>query len=293
MTKFAGALTALITPFRGGEVDYKALSELVEAQIQGGIDGLVPCGTTGESVNLGDAEYAGIIRAVVQAAKGRIPVVAGAGSASTKHSLELCKIAREAGADGVLLVTPYYNRPTQEGLYAHFHKIGTEASLPIILYNIPSRTGSDLAMATLERLAEVKQIVAVKEATGNVLRSQEIAAFFGDRFTILSGDDALTLAVMAVGGDGVISVTSNFAPKPVSDVVHLFRGGDLLAARALHQKLLPLHGAMFVEVNPAPVKAALAMRGKIAPEIRLPLVWPSEASLERIRLAIQRAEQEL
>jgi 4-hydroxy-tetrahydrodipicolinate synthase len=293
MTMFAGALTALVTPFRNGEVDYKALRELVEAQVQGGIDGVVPCGSTGESVNLSDEEHAGVIRAVVQAAKGRIPVLAGAGTASTKHTLQLCDNARDAGADGVLVVTPYYNRPTQEGLYAHFKAVGEHSSLPVVLYNIPGRTGSDLSTSTLERLADIKKIVGVKEATGNVLRSQEIAATFGERFTILSGDDALTLAVLAVGGHGVISVTSNLAPKLVSKVVRLFREGDLSAARVLHHKLLPLHSAMFVEVNPAPIKAALAIKGQIAPEIRLPLVWPSEASLEKIGRAIARMEAEL
>lgn len=293
MTMFAGALTALITPFRDGEVDYKALRELVEAQIQGGIEGLVPCGSTGESINLSDEEHAGVIRAVVQAAKGRVPVLAGAGTASTKHTLELCHSARDAGADGVLVVVPYYNRPTQEGLFAHFKAVGEHGSLPVVLYNIPGRTGSDLSISTLERIADIKQVVGVKEATGNVLRSQEIAGNFGERFTILSGDDALTLAVLAVGGHGVISVTSNLAPAPVSKVVRLFREGNLPAARALHQKLLPLHAAMFVEVNPAPIKAALAIKGQIAPEIRLPLVWPSEASLEKIRRAIQRMEMEL
>ncbi len=290
MTRFAGALTALVTPFRDGEIDSKALRDLVEHQIQGGIDGLVPCGTTGESVNLNGSEYATVVRTVVEQARGRLPVVAGAGTASTSHTIELGQAAREAKADGLLLVMPYYNRPTQEGLFEHFRAITSAVPLPAVLYNIPSRTATDLSMATLERLAENPLIVAIKEATGNVLRSQEIAAAFGDRFTILSGDDALTLAILAVGGHGVISVTANLAPKPVSRAVHLFCDGDLGAARKLHQSLLPVHKAMFVETNPGPIKAALAMRERIAPEIRLPLVWPSETSLATIRKAIQLQE---
>jgi 4-hydroxy-tetrahydrodipicolinate synthase len=205
----------------------------------------------------------------------------------------LSPAAHEAGADGVMVVVPYYNRPSQEGLYHHYKTVAQQSALPVVIYNIPVRTGSDLNTATLARLAEIKQIVGIKEATGNVLRSQEIAATFGERFTILSGDDALTLAVMAVGGHGVISTTSNLAPKPVAHVVDRFRAGDLAGARALQQKLLPLYRAMFVEGNPGPVKAALAMRGKIAPELRLPMVWPAEASLEQIRRAIDETEVEL
>jgi 4-hydroxy-tetrahydrodipicolinate synthase len=290
MNRFAGALTALITPFRNGEVDLNALRELTETQIGSGINGIVPCGTTGEAVNLNDTEYTQVIRTVVKTAKGRVPVIAGAGTASTKRTLELCHAAKAAGADAVLVVAPYYVRPTQEGLFEHFKAVGEGASLPVILYNIPSRTGTDVALSTLERLAAVSQIVGIKESTGNVLRSQAIAATLGDRFTILSGDDALALAVLAVGGHGVISVTSNLAPKAVSEMVRLFGVKDLPSARALHQRLLKLHEVMFVETNPAPVKAALAMRGRIAAEIRLPLVWPTEASLEKIRIALRENE---
>jgi 4-hydroxy-tetrahydrodipicolinate synthase len=289
MAAFSGALTALVTPFRGGEVDERALRDLVERQIAGGIDGLVPCGTTGESVTLTHAEYARVVRVVVEQANRRVPVVAGSGTNSTRHTIELSQAARESGADGLLVVVPYYNRPTQEGLYRHFRAVAEAVPLPSIVYNIPGRTGVDLALATLARLADVASIVGVKEATGNVLRSADIAAEFGDRFTLLSGDDHLTLAVLAVGGHGVISVASNVAPAEVARLVRLFRDGDIAGARSLAQRLRPLFEALFVESNPGPVKAALAMRGVIAPELRLPLVMPTEASQAMVRAAIERA----
>jgi len=289
MTMFAGALTALVTPFREGRPDRKALQELAERQIQEGINGLVPCGTTGESVNLSEHEYRDVVKAVVEQTRGRVPVVAGAGTNSTRHTIELSRAAREAGADGLLLVSPYYNKPTQQGLFEHFRAVLAEVPLPSIIYNIPGRTCVDISVETFGRLAEIEQVVAVKEATGNVLRSQELARALGNRFTILSGDDALTLAIMAVGGHGVISVTANLLPRQVSDVVRRFREGDLSGARAAHQKLLPVHSAMFVETNPGPIKAAMALRGLIAPEIRLPLVMPSEQSQVKIREALQQA----
>ena len=283
MGMFAGAWTALVTPFRNDAVDERALRDLVEAQIRGGIDGLVPCGTTGESVNLSHAEYVKVIEIVVDQARGRVPVVAGSGTASTRHAIELSRAAKDAGAAGLLVVAPYYNRPTQEGLYAHFRAIAEAVDLPIVLYNIPGRTGVDVALATLERLAAVASIVAVKEATGNVLRSADIAAKLGERFTILSGDDALTLPIMAVGGHGVISVASNLVPAEVARVVHLYRDGELAGARALSQRLRALYEVMGIETNPGPIKAALALCGRIAPEIRLPMVLPTEVSQARIR----------
>ena len=239
MAMFAGAWTALVTPFRNDAVDERALRDLVEAQIAGGIDGLMPCGTTGESVTLSHAEYAQVVRVVVEQARGRVPVVAGSGTASTKHSIELSEAAKAAGAAGLLVVTPYYNRPTQDGLCTHYEAIARAVDLPIVLYNIPARTGVDVLLPTLERLARVASIVAMKEATGNVVRSADIAARFGERFTILSGDDALTVPVMAVGGHGVISVASNVAPAEVARIVHLFRDGDVAGARALSQRLRP------------------------------------------------------
>jgi 4-hydroxy-tetrahydrodipicolinate synthase len=287
MGMFAGAFTALITPFRDDAVDERALRDLVEDQVQKGINGLVPCGTTGESVNLSHAEYSKVVALTVDQAKGRVPVVAGAGTASTRHTIELSRAARDARADGVLLITPYYNRPTQEGLYAHFKAVAAAVDLPIMLYNLPARTGVDLAYSTLERLADIPSIVAIKEATGNALRSAEIATKLGDRFTILSGDDALTLPILAVGGQGVVSVASNVVPAEVSRIVQLGRAGDFAAARALAQRLTPLCEALFIESNPGPVKAALAMCGRIAPEIRLPLVMPTEPTQARVRGALQ------
>ena len=275
---FAGALTALVTPFRDGQVDVEALRALVEAQIAGGIDGLVPCGTTGESVTLSTAEHALVVRSVVEQARGRVPVVAGAGSVSTAHSIDLVRLARDAKADGVLIVVPYYNKPSQAGLVAHYRAVLSAVSMPTILYNIPGRTGVDLGLDAMAQLAEVPEIVAVKEATGNVVRSQALLARFGERFTILSGDDGLTLPILSVGGQGVISVTSNLLPREVSEVIRLWNAGDVAGARRLHLRLVPVHESMFVESNPGPVKAALARLGRLAPEVRLPLVWPSAAS---------------
>lgn len=283
MTMFAGALTALVTPFRDGQVDEPALRDFVEWQISEGIDGLVPCGTTGESVNLSDVEYRQVVRTVVQQAKGRVPVLAGAGSASTAHTIELAEAAKAAGADGILSVTPYYNRPSQEGLVAHYQALASAVDLPLVLYNVPARTGSDLSLAALERLSEQPRIVAIKESTGTVTRSSEIAARFGDRFTILSGDDAIALPIMAVGGQGVISVVSNVAPREVAELIALAAKGEFAAARQKHQRLLPLMGALFVEGNPTPAKFALSALGRMSGELRLPLVLPTAASQSLIR----------
>jgi 4-hydroxy-tetrahydrodipicolinate synthase len=289
MSTFAGTLPALVTPFRDGKIDERALRELVDRCIAGGVDGLVPCGTTGESVTLSEHEHAEVVKIVVSQAKKRVPVVAGAGTVSTSHTIELAKIGKEAGADGLLLVCPYYNRPTQAGLEAHFRAVAKAVPLPSILYNIPGRTGVDLALDTLERLADVRSIVAMKEATGNVLRSQQILAKLGDRFDVLSGDDALTLPVLSVGGKGVISVTANLLPKETSDVVRLWNAGKIEEARKLHLRLAPVHESMFVEANPGPVKAAMADDGHVAKEIRLPLVWPEEASVAKVRAALRAA----
>lgn len=283
---FSGALTALVTPFRDDRIDEKALRALVADQIDQGIDGLVPAGTTGEAASLSAEEYSQLLRIVIDEARGRVPVLAGAGAASTAHTIELCKIAQQHKADGVLVVVPYYYRPTQEGLFAHYSAVAKAVPLPIVLYNIPIRCGVDLTLPTLERIAALKSVVAIKEATGNVVRSSEIVARFGDRFCVLSGDDGLALAIMAVGGQGVISVASNVAPAEVSKQVKLVRAGDLAGARAQHQRLLPLYEALFVETNPGPVKCALALRGVIKPEIRLPFVLPTEASQQRIRSAL-------
>lgn len=286
MSQLRGTLPALVTPFRGGSIDEDALRALVERAIEGGVDGLVPCGTTGESVTLSDAEHARVIAITVAQAKDRVPVIAGAGTISTHHTIELAKSARAAGADGLLLVCPYYNRPTQAGLEAHFRAVCDAVPLPAVLYNIPARTGVDLSAETLERLGDVRSIVGIKEATGNVLRGQQILARCGDRFAVLSGDDALTLPMLAVGGAGVISVTANLLPREASEVTRLFAQGRLDEARAAHLSLVPVHEAMFLESNPGPVKSALADRGLLAPEVRLPLVWPADATIARVRAVL-------
>lgn len=283
MAAFEGTFTALVTPFRDGRVDEKVLRDLVELQIGGGISGLVPCGTTGESPALSEEEHHQVIRVVVEQAKGRVPVIAGAGTASTDKTIALAKSAQTAKADGLLLVAPYYNRPTQAGLIAHFRTVLNAVPIPAILYNIPGRTGVDVALESLEALADVPSLVAIKEATGNVLRSQQIIQKFGSRFTVLSGDDALTVPVLAIGGRGVISVSSNLAPRLVSEVVRKWQAGQSQAACDLHLRLCALHEVMFVESNPGPIKAALFQKGLIAPELRLPLVWPTETSLAKIR----------
>ncbi|HKU39710.1 MAG TPA: 4-hydroxy-tetrahydrodipicolinate synthase [Polyangiales bacterium] len=280
---FEGALTALVTPFRNDRVDERALRAIVSEQIAGGIDGLVPCGTTGEGYNLSDAEFAKVIETVVDEAKGRVPVLAGTGTASTHHTIVLSEIAQRLKADGLLVVVPYYNKPTQEGLYQHFTAIARAVPLPTVVYNIPGRCVVDMSLDTLERLAAVKTFVGIKESTGTVQRSAAIVQRFGDRFTVLSGDDAIALPIMAVGGHGVISVASNVAPKEVSQLVDLFRSGDVAAARKQHQRLAPLFEALFVESNPGPVKWAMAARGVMEGEIRLPLVKPSDASQASIR----------
>jgi 4-hydroxy-tetrahydrodipicolinate synthase len=286
MGMFEGALTALVTPFRENRLDEKAVRAIVADQIDGGIDGLVPSGTTGESASLSHEEYAKLLEIVIDEARGRVPVIAGAGAASTAHAIELAKLAQRAKADALLIVAPYYYKPSPEGVFAHYAALAQAVPLPIVLYNIPSRTGIDVSLATLERLAAIPSIVAIKESTGNVLRSAEVVTRFGTRFSVLSGDDSLTLPILAVGGQGVISVASNVAPREVSRLVDLFRAGDLLGARKQQQRLAPLYEAMFIEPNPCPAKAALAMRGLIAGELRLPFTTVSEASQQRIRKAM-------
>lgn len=285
--RISGTMPALITPFRNGEIDEEALRALVDRVIVGGCEGVVPCGTTGESVTLDEKEHERVVRIVVEQTKKRVPVFAGAGSLSTKHAIHLAELCKNAGADGLLLVCPYYNRPTQAGLEAHFREIAKRVPMPSILYNIPIRTGVDMAVETFERLSDVKEFVGIKEATGNVIRSEQLLAKLGDRYAVMSGDDALTLPVLSVGGTGVISVTANVLPKETSDVVRLWNAGKIAEARALHLRLLPVHESMFIEANPAPVKAAIAAQGHIAKEIRLPLVWPSEASVAKIGAALK------
>ncbi|WP_438016463.1 4-hydroxy-tetrahydrodipicolinate synthase [Sorangium sp. So ce315] len=289
----SGTLTALVTPFTpdGEAVDFQALDALVEAQIAGGVSGLVPCGTTGESPTLTEAETTAVVRRVVEAARGRAPVIAGTGSFSTKKTIDASRAALAAGADGVMVVMPYYSKPSQEGLREHLLAVAKAVSAPIVLYNIPGRTGVDLSAETTERVcAAAPNVVAIKDATGHVLRCQELARRLGDRLTVLCGDDALTLAMMALGAKGVISVTSNVLPRETSAVTRKFLAGDLAGARAAHLALLELHALMFVEPNPAPAKAALAALGRMSPAVRLPLAPAGDATRQQVADAVRRLE---
>jgi 4-hydroxy-tetrahydrodipicolinate synthase len=285
---FFGAMTALVTPFKDGHVDEAALRRLVAEQLDAGIDGLVPCGTTGEAPTLEPEEHAQVIRVVVEEARrGQVPVIAGTGSNSTAHAIAASHAAQAAGADGLLVVTPYYNKPTQEGLYRHFRAIADAVPLPIVVYNIPGRTGCDMSVETLVRLVAAEpRIVGVKEATGSVARAQEVVHRLGDRIAVLSGEDALNLPIYAVGGRGCISVVSNVVPGLVAGAYDAVTVGDLLKARELHQQTLRLTEALFVETNPIPVKAALAMMGMIGTDIRPPLYAMSGSARERLRAVL-------
>ncbi|MCU0659463.1 MAG: 4-hydroxy-tetrahydrodipicolinate synthase [Polyangiaceae bacterium] len=287
-----GAYTALVTPFtEAGEIDVPAFEALVERQISGGIAGLVPCGTTGETPTLTDAEQLDLVRRAVAVAGGRVPVIAGTGSFSTKKSIEASRRALEAGASAVMVVMPYYSKPTQEGLVQHITAVASAVEGPVVLYNIPGRTGVDLGVdATVQICERAANVVATKEATGNVLRCQELKRRLGDRLTVLSGDDGLTLPMMAVGAAGVISVTSNVYPAQVSEVVRLALAGDFAGARRKHLAMLPVHDAMFIEANPGPVKAACALKGWMRADVRLPLVAASEGTRGKLAAALQSYE---
>jgi 4-hydroxy-tetrahydrodipicolinate synthase len=279
--------TALVTPFRDGAVDERALTELVEIQIAAGVSGIVPCGSTGEAATLSHAEHQRVVEVVVAAARGRVQVIAGTGSNSTTEAVQLTRHAKEAGADGALLISPYYNRPTQDGIVAHYAEIARQTSFPLIAYNIPGRTGSNVLPATLARLAEVEQIVGVKESCGDLNQIAHVIAAVPDTFSVLSGDDWATLPLLALGGHGVISTTSNVAPGEMVDLVRAFRAGDLARAQSMHYRLQPLFDSLFCETNPIPLKSALAMRGLLHEELRLPLVPLSNANRERVQGALK------
>jgi len=280
---FLGAMTALVTPMRGEDIDREALERLVETQIAAGIDVLVPCGTTGESATLSHEEHIEVIRLVVKAAKKRVPVLAGAGSNSTAEAIALSRAAREAGADGLLQVTPYYNRPTQEGLYRHFRALVEAVPIPTVVYNVPARTGCDLAVDTLVRLADLKEIVGIKEASGTVQRTEQIIAKLGERLIVLSGEDAINYPLYTVGARGCISVVSNVAPKLVADGWDAHAAGDAQRARKLHYQTVELAEALFLEASPTPTKTALGWMGQMQPDLRLPLCPMSEAGASRLR----------
>jgi 4-hydroxy-tetrahydrodipicolinate synthase len=284
---FQGSMVALVTPFKDGRIDEPAHRELVEFQIKNGTDVLVPCGTTGESPTLSQDEHRRVIELTVEAANRRIAVVAGTGSNSTAEAIDLTRYAKQAGADGALLVLPYYNKPTQAGLIAHCRAVAEAAELPLILYNIPGRTGINMLPETLAALADHPYIVGMKEATGNLEQMTQDIVLCGDRLSFLSGDDTLTLPLLAVGGRGAISVVANIVPRDVADLTHAFLGGDWKRAREIHLKLFPLCQAMFYETNPIPVKTAMAMMGMIGGELRLPLCPMSESNLNRLKAAMR------
>jgi 4-hydroxy-tetrahydrodipicolinate synthase len=287
---FQGSLVAMVTPFRDGQVDEATLRELVDFHVAHGTDGLVPCGTTGESPTLTHEEHKRVVEIVVQQARGRLPVVAGTGSNSTAEAIELTRHAAEAGAAGALLVTPYYNKPTQQGLYEHFRAIARAVpDLPLIVYNIQGRTAVNVETETLARLAQIPNIVGVKEASGSLDQMTAVILACGPDFTVLSGDDNLTLPLMSVGGRGVISVVGNFLAREVSDVTHAALEGDWKRARDLHLKLFPVCKAMFIETNPIPVKEAMAMLGMIRAEWRLPMCAMTPANREKLRQALVQA----
>jgi 4-hydroxy-tetrahydrodipicolinate synthase len=284
---FEGVLTALVTPFSNGAVDERALHQLVEHQIGAGVDGLVPCGSTGESATLSHAEHRRVVEVVVAATRGRVPVLAGTGSNNTAEAIDLTRHAKEAGADGALLISPYYNRPTQQGIIEHYARVARETSFPLVIYNIPSRTASNILPETMARLADVEQIVGVKEASGDMNQIAQVIARCPEDFTVLSGNDGETLPLLAIGGRGVISTTANVAPQEMVGLVRAFRAGDLARAREMHYRLLPLFDILFCETNPIPVKAALALRGTISEELRLPLTPLTERNRERIQVVLK------
>jgi 4-hydroxy-tetrahydrodipicolinate synthase len=285
---FHGSFVAMVTPFRNGKVDEAKLKELVEFHIANGTDGLIPCGTTGEAPSLSHDEHHKVVELVVEAARGRIKVVPGTGSYSTSDAIEMTKHAERAGAAGALVVNPYYNKPTQEGLYRHFRAVAESVAIPILVYNIQSRTAVNVETATLARLVrDVKNIVGVKEASGSLDQMSQVIAACGPDFSVLSGDDNITLPLLAIGGSGVVSVIANIVPRETADLVHAALDGDWKRARDLHYRLFPLARAAFLETNPIPIKEMMALAGMLEPEFRLPMCRMSDANREKLREIIK------
>ncbi|PCJ59855.1 MAG: 4-hydroxy-tetrahydrodipicolinate synthase [Rhodospirillaceae bacterium] len=284
---FKGSFVALLTPFRDGAIDETAYCAFIEWQIAQGTHGLVPCGTTGESPTLSHAEHMRVVELCVEIAKGRVPVIAGTGSNSTEEAILLTRHAKEAGADAALVITPYYNKPSQEGLYQHFKAIHDAVDFPIILYNVPGRCVVDMSVATMARLAELPNILGVKDATADLARPSETRRAIGRDFCQLSGEDATVLAFLGEGGHGCISVTANVAPRLLAEMHEAWMGGDYATAREIQDRLVPVHGALFVESNPGPVKYAASLQGHCSGELRLPLVEVSQANKERIRKVLE------
>ena len=279
-----GSMVALVTPFRKGEVDVRTLQRLVEFHIKEGTSAIVPCGTTGESATLSHEEHEQVIEVTIQAARGRVAVVAGTGSNNTQEALRLTRHAQRAGADGALLIAPYYNKPTQEGLYRHFKTVAESVHLPIVVYNIASRTGVNIEPETFGRLSKVSNIAGVKESSGSLEQMSKIKALCGDRVALLSGDDALTLPVLAIGGTGVISVVANLLPGKIARMVSAFQKGRLEEARKIHYELVPLTKVLFIETNPIPVKTAMGLMGMIEEStLRLPMCPMSDANLAKLK----------
>lgn len=285
---FRGSIVAIVTPFKNGKVDEKKLGELIDFQIKNGTSGIVPCGTTGESATLTFDEHERVIEIAIEQAKKRVPVIAGTGSNSTEEAIMLTKQAAKAGADASLQVSPYYNRPTQKGLYEHFKAIANSVDIPIILYNIAGRTGVNIEPETIAKLAsDCKNIVAVKEASGSLDQMSRIKSLCPKSFQLISGDDGLTLPVLSIGGIGIISVVANIVPKDVSDLVSAFEKGDIKKAQELHYKLLPLIKAAFIETNPIPVKTAMGLLGMCSADLRLPMCEMAPENLEKLKKALR------
>ncbi|MGB9709898.1 MAG: 4-hydroxy-tetrahydrodipicolinate synthase [Thermodesulfovibrio sp.] len=286
---FKGSMVAIVTPFKKGKVDEKALEELIEWHIKEGTHAIVPCGTTGEASTLDYEEHYRVIEITVKVVNKRIPVIAGTGSNSTEEAIMIARKAEKLGADACLSVTPYYNKPTQEGLYRHFKEIADKTGLPMILYNVPGRTSVNMLPQTVARLAEHPRIVGIKEATGDMKQVSELIRLCGAEFAVISGDDFTNLPLLSLGGKGFISVTANICPRDMAELFNAWERGDINLARQLHYKLEPLNKAMFIETNPIPVKTALAMMGKIKEEFRLPLCEMSEANKQKLAEVLRSA----
>jgi 4-hydroxy-tetrahydrodipicolinate synthase len=283
---FTGSMVALVTPFKEGKVDWQSLENLIEFHIQSGTHGIVPCGTTGESATLSHEEHDSVIKTVVKTVRNRVPVIAGTGSNSTAEAARLTRQAEKSGADGALMISPYYNRPTQEGIYQHYRRVASEVGIPIIVYNIPGRTGSKIEPETLARMAEVKNIAGVKEATGSVDQAIDVIRLCGDRLAVYSGEDSLIFSLMALGGKGVISTVANVAPEQTAQLAEACLKGDWEKGRQLQFELMPLIRSLFIETNPIPVKTALSLMGKCSGDLRLPLTPMAEGNLKKLNLAM-------
>jgi len=283
---FNGSIVAMVTPFKDGEVDYDKLGELVQYHIDNGTNAIIPCGTTGESPTLTHREHGEVIGKVIEAAAGRIPVIAGTGSNNTSEAVSMTRHAKETGADGSLIITPYYNKPTQQGIYEHYKAILEEVNIPIIVYNVPSRTGVSISAETVARLAEFDNIVAIKEATGDIDQASQILNMCD--ITVLSGDDSLTLPIMSIGGKGVVSVLANILPREVSELTSSFLKGEIKNAQRLHNSLFPVCKAMFIETNPISVKTAMKLLGRLNGEMRLPLCDMSDEHKRQLKIALEK-----